>query len=68
MGSGSGEELRGRREHRLRLVAMRRMPAGCEFEPADMARAELDAVDLCHRAILVLDALDREHRAGDVGQ
>ena len=50
-----------RRQHRLRLVAMRGVTAGAQHQSLRAAHAGLQAVDLRHRAILVVLTLN--HRA-----
>src|SRR5476649_2043524 len=56
-------ELHRRAHHALGLVAVRRVPAGLELDHAHVRHATGNAMDLLHRAVLVVDALQREHRA-----
>jgi hypothetical protein len=64
-----GDEARHGLEHGRGLVAMRCMAAAVEAEQLDRAADLLrDGVDLRHGAVLVVEALDREHRAGDARQ
>src|SRR5882672_7778488 len=60
----SGESHR-RLDHRLGLVAMRRVPAALDFEELGAGHALSDAPDLLHRSVLVVDPLDGEHGAAD---
>src|SRR5690606_19957873 len=55
-----------RLEHRLRLVAVRRVPAVGEADQLDVGREPRDPLDLVHRPVLVVLALDREDRAADL--
>ncbi len=56
-------------DHRLRLVALRAVAAVGELEqPARWADPGGNAVELLHRAVLVVVALDREHRAANLRQ
>src|SRR4030095_1637245 len=50
-------------EHGFRLVLVGRMPAVLELEQLDVAHFCTDAPHLLHRSVLVVLALDREHRA-----
>src|SRR5882672_11557999 len=62
------DEAGDRFEHRVGLVAMRRMPAILELDELDVARAFRDTRKLVHRAVFVVLALNREHGAGDSWQ
>src|SRR5205085_10091491 len=59
------EEAPHRGDHRIGLVLVRRMAAVRQLQQARLRHAPRDAVDLLQRAVLVVDALDREQRAAD---
>src|SRR5436190_5623174 len=44
------------------------MPAPSQLDTAEIPNRALDPVDLLHRAVLVVDALDSQHRTPDVRQ
>src|SRR5450631_3274727 len=58
-------ELHRRAHHALGLVAVRRVPAVLELDESRLRYAPRDSMDLLHRAVFVVDALQREHRAAD---
>jgi drug/metabolite transporter (DMT)-like permease len=58
-------EAPGRRDHALRLVAMRRVPAIGQLEPFALRHSARDAVDLLQRAVFVVEPLHGEQRAAD---
>src|SRR5437899_182774 len=59
-----GDEARHRLEHHAGLVAVGRVPAVCEAQELDRAAGlPRDRLELRHRPVLVVEPLDREHRA-----
>ena len=55
-------------EHRLGLIPVRRVAAVLEFQQFDVGDLRADATHLLHRSVLVVRALDRQHRARDLRQ
>src|SRR5581483_11733351 len=70
MATSLGDQVRDRREHLVRMLEMRRVPAGDVQSSDRAAQAALDRVELGHRPVGVVLALDeqrrRAHRAGGV--
>src|SRR5205809_2280624 len=60
------EKARHRGKHRLRLIAMRRVPAFGKLEAVQLWDRARGTVDLLDGSVLVLEALDRQHRAADL--
>src|SRR6267378_4602347 len=59
-----GDKARHRLEHHAGLVAVRRVPAVGEAKELDRtAGLPRDRLELRHRPVFVVEALDREHRA-----
>src|SRR5215469_12411581 len=63
------DELRHRRERERRLIAVRRVLAVGEHEALEgTGDAALDRIELGQGAVLVVGALDRQHRAAHAWQ
>src|SRR4029450_2840898 len=58
-------EPRNRGQDGLRLVLVRRVPAVLELQELDVVHLRADPPHLLHRPVLVVLALDREHRPRD---
>src|SRR5262245_35900960 len=56
------------RQHPLRLVAERAVAALRQLEQRAVLHPRLGVVELRHRPVFVVLALDRQHRAGDLRQ
>ena len=57
---GLGHPAGHRLDHRARMVAMRRVPAGIERKPVGMRHGSNDRIELSHCAVLVLMALNQQ--------
>src|ERR1700733_12995070 len=64
-----GDEARHGLERGAFLVAMGRVPTPGQHQPLEAAfHLALDGAELLERAVLVVGALDRQHRTGHAGQ
>src|SRR5258706_14662234 len=55
-------------DHRVRLIALRRVAAIRKLPRLNVARAMLDASELLHRAVFIVLTLNAEDRAGNARQ